>query len=53
MFRPIIKCKCVGERMRERIKLKVSLYVRDDGRVECCEKENGCFVLYQAKKGVK
>jgi hypothetical protein len=26
----------------------VSLYVRDDGGVESCEKENGCFVLYHA-----
>ncbi len=38
----------MGERLRERVKSKVSLYVRDDGRVESCEKENGCFVLYHA-----
>ncbi len=26
----------------------VSLYVRDDGRIKSGEKENGCFILYNA-----
>jgi hypothetical protein len=43
-----MKCKCVGERVRERARAEVSLYIRDDGRVESGEKENGCFILYNA-----
>ncbi len=43
-----MKCKYVGERVRKRVRSEVSLYVRDDGRVESCEKENWCFVLYNA-----
>ncbi len=33
---------------RELIRQELSLYVRDDGRVKSCEKEDGCFVLNDA-----
>ncbi len=34
--------------MRKRVRTEVSLYIRDDGRIESGEKENGCFILYNA-----
>jgi hypothetical protein len=39
---------CVEGRVRERARRKVLLYIGNNGGVESGEKENGCFILYNA-----